>query len=71
MTHTSPDCFNEVKELRSHYYPIELDPTLSVQEKTPHMAEVFLLIIINASLYYFSAFCSGTPKLTWPLGSAK
>lgn len=51
MTHTSPDCFNEVKELRSHYYPIELDPTLSVQEKTPHMAEVFLLIIIIVSFF--------------------
>jgi len=35
-----PMCYTEkVKELRSHYYPIELDPTLSVEEKTPHMAE--------------------------------
>jgi len=35
-----PICYTEkVKELRSHYYPIELDPTLSVEEKTPHMAE--------------------------------
>jgi 5'-nucleotidase len=35
-----PKCYTEkVKELRSHYYPIELDPALSVQEKTPHMAE--------------------------------
>jgi len=29
----------KVKELRSHYYPIECDPKLSVEEKTPHMAE--------------------------------
>lgn len=44
---------DQVKELRSHYYPIELDPTLSVEEKTPHMAEVFLLII----LYHQVIFC--------------
>ena len=47
MSHSAArDCLYQVKELRSHYYPIELDPTLSVEEKTPHMAEVLLLIIL-------------------------
>jgi len=29
----------QVKALRDVYYPIEIDPALSVEEKTPHMAE--------------------------------
>ena len=54
----------KVKELRSKYYPIEIDPTLSVAEKTPHMAEVFLHIVFLISQF---SCCSGTLKPTWPL----
>merc|ERR1712004_633697 len=55
----------KVRELRSHYYPIECDPKLSVEEKTPHMAEVTLMII--SPQHQSICFCySGTPKPTWP-----
>ena len=70
MSHCdASDDLDQVKELRSHYYPIELDPTLSVEEKTPHMAEVFLLIILYSQLIFVP--CSGTRKPTLPLVRAK
>ena len=31
---------DKVKVLRKQYYPIEIDPALTIEEKTPHMAEV-------------------------------
>jgi 5'-nucleotidase len=40
-----PGSYTEkVKVLRDKYYPIEIDPTRSVEDKTPHMAEVMVLL---------------------------
>ena len=30
---------DEAGKLKSYYYPIEIDPNKSIEEKTPHMVE--------------------------------